>query len=44
MKKKEILVIDDEDGIRNILEDILSHEGYTVKTVSKGAGFPRWDE
>ena len=31
-----ILVIDDEDGIRNILQDILSHKGYAVKTVSKG--------
>jgi len=36
--QKTILVIDDEDGIRKILEDILSHNGFKVRAVSKGEG------
>ncbi|SHG62799.1 response regulator [Ornithinibacillus halophilus] len=31
-----ILVVDDEIGIRLLLEDILSHEGFTVITAENG--------
>ncbi|MGA1868286.1 MAG: response regulator [bacterium] len=32
-EKRDILVVDDEDNIRNSLFDILSEEGYNVKAV-----------
>src|SRR5699024_2401586 len=33
---KEILVVDDQAGIRLLLEDVLTKEGYQVKTVATG--------
>ncbi|HLR03881.1 MAG TPA: response regulator [Virgibacillus sp.] len=33
---KEILVVDDQAGIRLLLEDVLTNEGYQVKTVATG--------
>ena len=36
MKKRRILVIDDEKSIRETLSEILSDEGYTVTSVSTG--------
>jgi len=33
-----ILVVDDEDAIRDIIEQLLSKRGYNVKTVDNGAG------
>lgn len=35
-KQVHILVVDDEDVIRNLLYDVLTHEGYNVKAVSSG--------
>ena len=34
--KKNILVIDDEEGIRKLLKDVLTSEGYAVTTASDG--------
>ena len=36
MARKSILVVDDEKGQREILEMILSEEGYDVTTASSG--------
>ncbi|HEY6147034.1 MAG TPA: sigma-54 dependent transcriptional regulator [Thermoanaerobaculia bacterium] len=36
MKKRRILVIDDEPAVRETLSEILSDEGYTVTSVSTG--------
>ena len=36
MSRKSILVVDDEKGQRDILEMILSSEGYDVTTASSG--------
>lgn len=35
-EKMKILVVDDEEIMRNSLRDILGDEGYTVKTVETG--------
>ena len=49
MKKRRVLVIDDERGVRETLSQILSDEGYAVVTVESGEeGFrrlmeERWD-
>ena len=37
VKNLHILVVDDEEAIRNILEQFLSRDGHTVKTVDNGA-------
>ncbi|MEA2104626.1 MAG: PAS domain S-box protein [Candidatus Cloacimonadota bacterium] len=36
MNKKKILIIDDDEGIRESLSDILDEEGYYVKSASDG--------
>jgi len=36
MNRKSILVIDDEEIIRQTLNEDLSHEGYLVNTASNG--------
>lgn len=35
---KEILVVDDQPGIRMLLSDILTNEGYQVSTAETGKG------
>ena len=35
-KKKQVLVIDDEDAMRHVLTSMLSKEGYLVKTCANG--------
>ena len=45
MKKRRILVIDDEKAIRETLSEILSDEGYGVTAVASGEeGLRRWQE
>ncbi len=36
MKSSHILIVDDEDSVRFILEQVLKHEGYTVHTAADG--------
>lgn len=36
MTKKQILVVDDQIGIRKLLEEVLSEQGYDVKLASNG--------
>ena len=33
---KRVLVVDDDPGIRNMLEDVLEDEGYVVETAADG--------
>lgn len=35
-KKKKLLIVDDEEGMRHMLVSMLGKEGYTVKAVSNG--------
>jgi len=35
-KKKQILVVDDEEDIRTLIKDLLQDEGYKVETVNDG--------
>ncbi|MEG6513465.1 sigma-54 dependent transcriptional regulator [Desulforamulus ruminis] len=36
MTQKRILVVDDEEGVRQFLYDVLTHEGYRVETAVNG--------
>ncbi len=36
LRRGSVLVVDDEPGMRHILERVLTDEGYTVKTASEG--------
>ncbi len=36
MAKKTILIVDDEDNVRNLLKNMLKEEGFKVKTVTSG--------
>ncbi len=35
-KKVDILIVEDEEDVRNLLKDILTHEGHRVETASNG--------
>ena len=37
MAKERVLVVDDEEGVRNSLRNILRDENYTVRAVAPGA-------
>jgi len=37
-KQKQILVVDDDEGLRNSLGSVLTEEGYGVRTAVDGAG------
>lgn len=36
MTKKQVLVVDDQIGIRKLLEEVLSEQGYQVKLAANG--------
>jgi CheY-like chemotaxis protein len=35
-QRKTLLIVDDEPSIRNLLQDVLQHRGYTVLTAGSG--------
>jgi len=35
-KKVNILIVEDEEDVRNVLQDILTHEGHSVETAANG--------
>lgn len=42
MEEKKILVVDDEEPIRNLMTDLLTAEGYTVLTAANGKEALDW--
>ena len=42
MAENSVLVVDDDKDILNIVEEILSHEGYTVSTAANGLEALGW--